>query len=70
MGFNMIITVYDGNANLSVRKGELLLLATICRIAADNLKNFDDTNLRNYALELASKLNQSRIGAEGNETKI
>ena len=61
----MIITVHNDNANLSIRKGELLLLATICRIAADNLNNFDDTNLKNYALELASKLNQSRIGAEG-----
>ena len=66
----MIITVYNDNANLSIRKGELLLLATICRIAANNLNNFDDTNLKNYTLELASKLNQSRIGAEGNETKI
>ena len=66
----MIITIHNDNANLSIRKNELLLLATICRIAADNLNNFDDTNLRNYALELASKLNQSRIGAEGNETKI
>jgi len=70
MGCNMIITVHNDNANLSIRKAELLLLATICRTAADNLNNFDDTNLRNYALELASKLNQSRIGAEGNETKI
>ena len=66
----MNITVYDDNANLSVSKDELLLLAAICRIAADNLNNFDDTNLKNYALELALKLNQSRIGAEGNETKI
>ena len=66
----MIITVHNDNANLSIRKAELLLLATICRIAANNLNNFDDTNLKNYTLELASKLNQSRIGAEGNETKI
>ena len=66
----MIITIHNDNANLSIRKNELLLLATICRIAANNLNNFDDTNLKNYALELASKLNQSRIGAEGNETKI
>ena len=66
----MIITVHDNQANISLVKAELLVLATICRIAADNLNNFDDTNLRNYALELALKLNQSRIGAEGNETKI
>ena len=66
----MIITVNGNNANLSMRKDELLLLATICRTAADNLNNFDDTSLKNYALELALKLNQSRIGAEGNETKI
>ena len=66
----MIITVHDNQANISLVKTELLVLATICRIAADNLNNFDDTNLRNYALELASKLNQSRIRAEGNETKI
>ena len=66
----MIITVHDNQANISLVKTELLLLATICRIAADNLNNFDDTNLKNYTLELASKLNQSRIGAEGNETKI
>ena len=66
----MIITVHNDNANLSIRKAELLVLATICRIAANNLNNFDDTNLKNYALELALKLNQSRIGAEGNETKI
>ena len=66
----MIITVHDNQANISLVKAELLVLATICRIAADNLNNFDDTNLRNYTLELASKLNQSRIGAEGNETKI
>ena len=66
----MIIIVHNDNANLSVRKDELLLLSTICKIAADNLNNLDDTSLRNYALELASKLNQIRIGAEGNETKI
>ena len=66
----MIITVHNDQANISLVKTELLVLATTCRIAADNLNNFDDTNLRNYALELASKLNQSRIGAEGNETKI
>ena len=66
----MIITVHNDNANLSIRKAELLLLSTICRIAADNLNNFDDTNLRNYALELALKLNQSRIGVEDNATKI
>ena len=66
----MIITVHNDNANLSIRKAELLLLATICRIAANNLNNFDDTNLKNYTLELASKLNQSRIGAESNETRI
>ena len=66
----MIITVHGNQANISLVKTELLVLATICRIAADNLNNFDDTNLRNYALELALKLNQSRIGAEGNETKI
>ena len=66
----MIITVHDNQANISLAKAELLVLAAICRIAADNLNNFDDTNLRNYALELASKLNQSRIGAESNETKI
>ena len=70
MGCNMIITVHNDNANLSIRKAELSLLATICRIAANNLNNFDDTNLKNYTLELASKLNQSRIGAESNETKI
>ena len=66
----MIITVHNDNANLSIRKGELLLLATICRIAANNLNNFDDTNLKNYALELALKLNQSRIGVKDNATKI
>ena len=66
----MIITVYGDQANIGLVKTELLVLATICRIAADNLNNFDDTNLRNYALELASKLNQSRIGAEDNATKI
>ena len=66
----MIITVHNDNANLSIRKAELLVLATICRIAANNLNNFDDTNLKNYALELASKLNQSRIGVEDNATKI
>ena len=70
MGCNMIITVHNDNANLSIRKDELLLLATICRTAADNLNNFDDTNFRNYALELALKLNQSRIGVEDNATKI
>ena len=64
----MIITVHDNQANISLVKAELLVLATICRIAADNLKNFDDTNLRNYALELASKLNQSRIGVKDNAT--
>jgi len=66
----MIITVHNDNANLSIRKAELLLLSTICRTAADNLNNFDDTNLRNYALELASRFNQSRIGVKDNETKI
>ena len=66
----MIITVHDNQANISLAKAELLVLATICRIAADNLNNFDDTNLKNYALELALKLNQNRIGAEDNETKI
>ena len=66
----MIITIQGDQANINLAKTELLVLATICRIAADNLKNFDDTNLKNYTLELASKLNQSRIGAEGNETKI
>ena len=66
----MIITVHNDQANISLVKTELLVLATICRTAADNLNNFDDTNLKNYTLELASKLNQSRIGAEGNETKI
>ena len=70
MGYSMIITVHGNQVNLSLAKTELLLLSTICRIATDNLKNFDDTNLRNYALELASKLNQSRIGAEDNATKI
>ena len=66
----MIIIVHNDNANLSIRKDELLLLSTICKIAADNLNNFDDTNLRDYALELSSEISQSRIGAEGNETKI
>ena len=66
----MIITVHDNQANINLAKAELLVLATICRIAANNLNNFDDTNLKNYTLELASKLNQSRIGAESNETKI
>ena len=66
----MIITVHDTQANISLAKAELLVLSTICRIAANNLNNFDDTNLRNYALELALKLNQSRIGAEENATKI
>ena len=66
----MIITVHNDQANISLVKTELLVLATICRIAADNLNNFDDTNLKNYALELALKLNQSRIGVEDNATKI
>ena len=66
----MIITVHGNQANISLVKTELLVLSTICRMAANNLNNFDDTNLRNYALELALKLNQSRIGAEENATKI
>ena len=60
----MIITVHGNQANLSLVKTELLVLAAICKIAADNLNNFDDTNLRNYALELGVKLNQSRIEVE------